>query len=85
MALTLMAHSPVLARNIIMVQRVVSGIIHSGWLELPFARTIIHDPKHVRAIGVLLYQCNHIRIEISYEVQQKLELVTSIPCFDELW
>ena len=48
MAGTLMAHSPGLARTIILF------ISHPGWLELPLARTIFHGPKPVRAIEVLL-------------------------------
>ena len=54
MARNLMAHLPRLARTDIMVPQVILCIIHSGWLELPLARTIFHSPKPVRAIEVLL-------------------------------
>ena len=56
MAGTLMAHSPWLARTIIMVPTIVIlCIIHPRWLELPLARTIFHGPKPVPAIEVSLY------------------------------
>ena len=50
MAQTLMAHSPGLARTIIMVP--TGHFLHNHpWM----ARTIIHGPKPVRAMKVLLY------------------------------
>ena len=53
MAQTLMAHSPGLARTIIMMVR-TGHFIHPGWLELPLAITIFHGPKAVQTIEVLL-------------------------------
>ena len=54
-----MAHSPWLARTIIMVPTIVIlCIIHPRWLELPLARTIFHGPKPVPAIEVSLYFLN---------------------------
>ena len=55
MAQTLEAHSPGLARTIIMVPK--GHFMHKPhlWLEPPLARTIFHGPKPVRAIEVLLY------------------------------
>ena len=50
MALTLMAHSPGLARSIIIVPKdyfINILLSHPGWLELPLARTIFHGPKPV--------------------------------------
>ena len=47
MARTLMAHSPGLARTIIMVPTGHFKLFHPGWLELPLARTIFHGPKPV--------------------------------------
>ena len=52
MAQPLMAHSPWLAKTMIIM---VLCIIHPGWLELPLARTIFHGPKSVWAIGVIVY------------------------------
>ena len=54
MARTLMAHSPGLARTIIMVPTCHFRHILPGWVELPLARTKLHSPKPVRAIEVLL-------------------------------
>ena len=54
MVRTLMVHSLVLARTIIMVPSAHSMHIHPGWLELPLAGNIFHGPKPVRAIEVLL-------------------------------
>ena len=51
MAQTLMAHSPGLARTIIMIP---TGIVHPGWMEFPLARANFHGPKPVQAIEVLL-------------------------------
>ena len=47
-----MAHSPGVARTIIMFP---TSISHPRWLELPLARLIFHGPKPVQAIEVLLY------------------------------
>ena len=54
MAQTLMAHSPGLARTIIMVPTGHFRIIHPGWVKLPLAITNFHGPKPVRAIEILL-------------------------------
>ena len=55
MAQTLMAHSPWLARTIIMAP--TGHFMHDPpWVAvLPLARAIFHGPKPVRAIDVLLF------------------------------
>ena len=63
MAQTLMAHSPGLARTIIMVPKGLFCISHHGWLELPMARAIFHGPKPVPATEVLLYKC---KVKLSF-------------------
>ena len=55
MAQTLMAHSPGLARTIIMAP--TRHFMHNPpWMAgMPLARTIFHGPMPVQAIEVLLY------------------------------
>ena len=54
MAKTLKAHSAGLARATSWSLHAILFIIFTGWLDLPFARTVLHGPKPVRAIEVRL-------------------------------
>ena len=71
-----MAHSPGLARTIIMVPTGILGIIHPGWVELPLARTNFHGPKPVQAIEVLQSTSNglahNILVLITYRLAVKI-------------